>query len=97
MIEKALIGFACLLIALGSCFISWSFRSPSRKNNRRKLLQVGGLGVIVALIGGLILILFYYSEQPVPERIIEEHLEEDYPSKPLDVSMQNNLQNKGIT
>jgi len=49
---------------------------------------------MVALFGGFILIFFQYATQLVPERIIDEHLEENYPDKTLDVSMQFKSQYK---
>ncbi len=84
---KLLIELACLLVILGTLFIIWSFYKPSGEHSKKRLIQIGGTGVIIALIGGLLLICFFYANQPVPERIIEEHLEENYPNKPLDVSM----------
>lgn len=94
--QEALIGFAYLLIILGTSFALLSFRRSNRKNSKKKLIRIGGYGVIIALIGGLILICFYYATEPVSERLIEEHLDENYPDRPLDVSMQENLQHKGI-
>jgi uncharacterized protein YneF (UPF0154 family) len=93
--QEFLILISCLLIILGFLSSLWSFRKPNRKYSRKKLVRIGGVGVILALIGGIILICFYYAKQPVSERIIKENLEKNYPCKSLDVSAQENLQNKG--
>ncbi|MGH2612106.1 MAG: hypothetical protein ACRDFB_03540, partial [Rhabdochlamydiaceae bacterium] len=67
MMQKFLIGSAYSLITIGIFFVLWSFRRSNRRNSKRKLIRVGGVGVIIALFGGLILIFFQYATQPVPE------------------------------
>ena len=89
MAQGILIGIAWLLVVLGVILISLSFRSPSIRNSAIKLIRFGEIGVIFSLIGGLIFIHFFYASQKVPERIINEHLEEKYTKDPSDISMVN--------
>ncbi len=90
MVESQILtGIAYLLILSGLIFVSLSFRSPSKENSTLKLIRFGEIGVIFSLIGGLILILFFYAPQKVPQRIIDEHLEEKYTEIPPDISMGN--------
>lgn len=89
MLTNTLIGTAILLIILGIIFVAWSFRLPSRKNSALKLIRFGEIGVIFSLIGGLILIRFFYATLEVPERIRKEHLEERYTEEPSDVAELN--------
>ena len=97
MVWKILIGIAYLLVGSGVIFIALSFRSPSIRNSTIKLIRFGEIGVIFALIGGLIFIHFFYASQMVPERIINEHLENKYVEEPSDISMSDFiLKTKGI-
>ncbi len=91
MVSEILIGIAYLLVVSGVTFISLSFRSPSIRNSTVKLIRFGELGVFFSLIGGLIFINFFYASQKVPERIINEHLEEKYTEDPSDISMGDSI------
>lgn len=87
VVSEILIAFSYFLVAFGSIFICLSFRSPSIRNSTIRLIRLGEIGVILSLIGGLILIHFFYAPQQVPERILKEHLEEKYVEEPSDISM----------
>jgi len=80
-----LIWMGCLLVIIGIFCTIWSFRSP-KMTNVLKLLRLGEIGVIFALIGGLIIIRYYYAKLPLSQRILDEHLEEKYKEEDPDIS-----------
>lgn len=84
---KVLIGIGYLLVILGIFFVAWSFRSSMIKSKVVKLIRLGEVGVILALIGGLIFIRYFYAIQKVPERILQEHLEERYKDEDFEISL----------
>jgi hypothetical protein len=96
MLQELIIKSAYIFVSAGVFCVLWSFLPPIEKYDQRKLIRIGGAGVILALVGGLIIIFLYYASQPVSDRIMKQHLEKKYIEEPSDVSMRSNLQDKYI-
>ena len=82
---------AFLLLSIGLFFISKSFFSSinKKKYDKKKLILIGWTGVLLLFMGGLIVI-YLYSIQPIPERILNE-IEESrkYKQEIPDISLQH--------
>ena len=81
----SIFGFALVVIGLFCTILS--FRSPNMKNSVLKLIRIGEIGVILSLIGGLMFIRYFYGNQKVSKRILNQQLDKKYIEEDADISL----------
>jgi Na+/proline symporter len=81
MFNVALGFLAFFFGAFGTICLLKSFFSVSEKHSKKKVIATGWLGLVLLLGMGLILI-YFYSTQPVSQRIIKDYQEKRKESLP---------------
>lgn len=90
--KSTLLFLAAVLFLIGTILVCRSFRRNSKE------VLGGAVGVIILLFSGNIVI-YLYSQLPVPKRVIEEFHSEELPDLGMNFEEQNSLTpqyNKGL-